>query len=158
MIVFPSLGKSRIKNIDAGMNSLKEAVQGDSVTLILEDDMDISRGDLITGINDMPSLSREIRLMICWFNEKPLSTSARYIIRNHANESVCRIKCINFKVNISTMQKEPSDQVMMNDIANIIVLTSKPLYFDPFVKNNITGSFILIDEVTNETIAAGMGD
>ena len=157
VVVLPSMLTSRIKTIDVFEKSLPAAVSGDSVTLTLEDHIDISRGDLIVKDDDLPQSGQEITLMACWFNERPLQPNGRYLVRNYSNDAGSIIKSVDFKVNISTLLKETSDlTVKMNDIAEIRIKTSRPLFYDSYKKNNITGSLILIDEGTNETVAAGM--
>ena len=155
--VLPSRLTSRIKSIDIFEKNLAEAGAGDSVTITLADQIDISRGDLIVKSDDLPRVSQEINLMACWFNEKPLRPGGRYIIRNYSNDAGCEIKTIDYRMNIDTLEKDTNDvSVRMNDIACLSIKTSKPLFFDSYKKNNITGSLILIDEGTNETVAAGM--
>jgi sulfate adenylyltransferase subunit 1 len=107
----------------------------------------------------MPEISQNISLMACWFNEKPLQQNGRYIVRNYSNETICTVKSVDYKININTLEKDSTDPaVRMNDIAHITIKTAKPLFFDSYKKNNITGSLILVDEITNETVAAGMID
>jgi sulfate adenylyltransferase subunit 1 len=155
--VLPSNLRSTIKTINVFEKDIDVASAGESVTLTLEDQLDISRGDLIVRTGDEPASDQDITLMACWFNEKTLQNGGRYIVRNSANDASCIIKSVDFKVNIDTLQKETSDiAVKMNDIAEIRIRTSKPLFYDQYKKNNITGSLILIDEGTNETVAAGM--
>ena len=157
VVVLPSLLKSRIRSIDVYEGSLSKAMTGDSVTIILDDQIDISRGDLIVRADDLPRSGQEITLMACWFNEKPLQPNGRYIVRNYSNDSGCIVKSVDFKVNINNLEKETGDlTVKMNDIAEIRIKTARPLYYDSYKKNNITGSLILVDETTNETVAAGM--
>jgi len=157
VVVLPSMLKSRIRSIDVFEKDLKMATAGDSVTITLEDQIDVSRGDLIVKAGDMPQAGQDITLMACWFNERPLQLNGRYIVRNYSNDAGCIIKSVDFKVNIDTLQKETSDvAVKMNEIAEIRIRTSRPLFYDSYKKNNITGSLILVDEGTNETVAAGM--
>lgn len=157
IMVLPSMQQSTIKSIDLFERSLPRASAGDSVTITLEDEIDISRGDMFVTPGDIPVISQDIELMICWFNEKPLNPAGRYIIRNYSNESGCVIKGVDYRVNINTLEKENDDlTVKMNDIARIRIKSSKPLCVDKYKRNHITGSVILIDEVTNETLAAGM--
>jgi sulfate adenylyltransferase subunit 1 len=157
VVVFPSMLKSKIKGIVKLGQSLREAKTGDSISLILEDQLDISRGNLIVKENELPETSQDISLMTCWFNEKPLRTGGKYIVRNYSNETTCIVRSVNYKMNIDTLEKETSDSsIRMNDIASISIRTAQPLVFDPYRKNKITGSLILIDEGTNETVAAGM--
>jgi sulfate adenylyltransferase subunit 1 len=155
--VLPSQLTSRIKSIDVFEKSLAEASAGDSVTITLVDQIDISRGDLIVKSDDIPRVSQDIDLMACWFNEKPLKAGGRYIVRNYSNDVGCEVKSIDYRMNIDTLEKDTDDVlVRMNDIARLSIRTSKPLFFDSYNSNNITGSLILIDEGTNETVAAGM--
>jgi sulfate adenylyltransferase subunit 1 len=157
IIVLPSMLKSKIKSIEVFEKILSEASAGESVTLTLEDEIDISRGDLIVRPLDMPQISQDLNLMLCWFNEKPLHPSGKYVIRNYSNDATCQIKAVDYKVNIETLEKDSSDiSVRMNDIACIRIRTSKPICFDTYERNHITGSLILIDEGSNETVAAGM--
>jgi len=157
VVVFPSMLRSKIKGIIIMGKDLSEAKTGDSVAIILEDQLDISRGSLIAGDNETPQSSHDIILMTCWFNGKPLRTGGKYIVRNYSNETTCVVKSVNYKMNINTLEKETSDtDIKMNDIACISIRTANPLVFDPYRKNKITGSLILIDEGTNETVAAGM--
>jgi sulfate adenylyltransferase subunit 1 len=157
VVIVPSLLKSKIKTIDTLEKHPESATSGDSVSLTLEDQIDISRGDMIVKNGELPEHNQDINLMACWFNERPLNQAGRYIVRNYTNETRCIIRSVNYKMNISTLEKETGDlSVNMNDIANISIRTSKPLFYDPYLKNSITGSLIFIDEGTNETAGAGM--
>ena len=155
IIVLPSLRRSKIRSIDVLGKTLSETIAGDSVAISLEDQIDISRGDMLVSSEDMPVISQDINLMICWFNERPLKTAGRYLIRINSNETGCIIKTVNYRMNIDTMDKDYDNIIVnMNDIANISIKTSKPVFFDNYKINNITGSMIFIDEVTNETMGA----
>lgn len=155
--VLPSLLRSKIKSIDALGKTLSETTAGDSVAISLEDQIDISRGDMLVSPDDMPVISQDINLMICWFNERPLKVGGRYLIRINSNEAGCIVKSVNYRMNINNLENDVENTVInMNDIANISIKTSKPIFFDSYKKNNITGSMIFIDEGTNETVAAGM--
>jgi len=157
VMVLPSMRRSKIKSIDMFGKTLSESISGDSVAISLEDQIDISRGDMIATPDDLPVISQDINLMVCWFNEQPLKNGGRYLVRNNSNEAGCIIKNVNYRLNINTLEKDTDNiTVQMNDIADINIKTSKPLFFDSYKKNNITGSMILIDEGTNETVAAGM--
>ena len=157
VIVLPSMLKSRIKSIDMFGKTLSESIAGDSVAISLEDQIDISRGDMIVAPDDLPLISQDINMMVCWFNEQPLKNGGKYLIRINSNEAGCIIKKVNYRLNINTLEKDTENTaVQMNDIADITIKTSKPIFFDSYKKNNITGSMILIDEGTNETVAAGM--
>jgi len=155
--VLPSLRKSKIKKIDVSGRSLIETISGESVTISLEDQIDIGRGDMLVSSDDLPVISQDINLMICWFNEHPMKVGGKYLIRLNSNEAGCIIKSVNYRMNINNLEKDyKNTTIYMNDIADINIKTSKPIFFDSYKKNNITGSMIFIDEATNETVAAGM--
>jgi len=155
--VLPSLRRSKIKSIDMFGKTLSETIAGDSVAISLEDQIDISRGDMLVASDDIPVISQDINLMICWFNERPLKVGGRYLIRLNSNEAGCVVKSVNYRMNINTLEHDIENiSVNMNDMAHISIKTSKPVFFDTYRKNNITGSMIFIDEGTNETVAAGM--
>jgi sulfate adenylyltransferase subunit 1 len=155
--VLPSLRRTKIKSIDIFGKTFSETIAGDSVAISLEDQIDISRGDMLVSPDDLPVISQNINLMICWFNERPLKVGGRYLIRINSNEAECIVQSVNYRMNINTLEQDIENiSVNMNDMAHISIKTSKPLFFDSYHKNNITGSMIFIDEGTNETVAAGM--
>jgi sulfate adenylyltransferase subunit 1 len=155
--VLPSQIETRIEGIDFYKDSLDELLPMQSATIRLQDEIDISRGDMIVHSNNIPNISNSFDMDICWFNERPLDTSKKYILRHTTNEIKCMIKGVNHITNIDTYEQNTEDKtVKMNAIANISIATAKPIFFDSYKKNRITGSVILIDEGTNETVAAGM--
>jgi len=155
--IYPSELTSKIKTIDFYKDSLKSAAKPQSVTLTLEDDIDISRGDLIVNKNSLPKVSQDIDLMVCWFNERPLVPGGKYAIKHTTRDARCMIKEISYKVDVNTLERNFDDKkVNMNDIARIKMKTTVPLFYDSYRKNRNTGSLIIIDEGTNETVAAGM--
>jgi sulfate adenylyltransferase subunit 1 len=155
--VLPSLLKSKIKSIDVLGKSISETIAGDSVTISLEDDIDISRGDMLVSGNELPKISQDIDLIICWFNEHPMKLGGKYLAKINSNEASCIVKSVKYRMNINNLEYDFENTIInMNDIAYITIKTSKPIFFDSYKKNNITGSMIFIDEGTNETVAAGM--
>lgn len=158
IVVLPSQTESKIVAIDEGNKSVDAAYTPQSVTIRLQDNIDISRGDLIVKKDDIhPKVSAQVSLMVCWLNHKPLLEGGKYIIRHATDESRAIVKEVRFKVNINTLENIQDDRnVRMNDIAHITVKTMKPLKFDAYRDNRITGSVILIDESTFETVGAGM--
>jgi sulfate adenylyltransferase subunit 1 len=155
--VLPSGFQSKIKEIHTADGPLEEAYSPLSVTLLLEDEIDTSRGDMIVKANNPPQVGQDIEAMICWFGEKPLNPRGRFILRHTSREVQAVIKEVKYKVNINTLHKIEDDlEFRMNDIGRLSIRTSAPVIFDPYSKNRITGSFILIDAGTNETVAAGM--
>ncbi|QCK13459.1 sulfate adenylyltransferase subunit CysN [Mangrovivirga cuniculi] len=155
--VLPSGFNSKIKSIDTFDGPLDEAFAPQSVTITLEDDIDISRGDMIVRENNQPSIGQDINLMLCWMNDKKMVPSGKYAVKHTTNDARAMIKEINYKVDITSLHRVEEDkEIGMNDIARVKIRTTKPLLFDRYDRNRITGSVILIDEATNETVAAGM--
>ena len=155
--VLPSGFSSKIKSINTMSGELKEAYPPMSVALTLEDEIDISRGDMIAKPNNQPESSQSVDMMICWLNTKKMQVGGKYLIKHTTNEAKCIIKDIRYKINIDTLERYQEDNNFeVNDIGRISVKTAKPLFFDSYRKNRITGSVILIDEFTNETVGAGM--
>ena len=157
VMVLPSGFTSRIKSIDTFEGPIEEAYAPMSVTITLEDNIDISRGDMLVRENNQPTISQDIDVMVCWFNQRPLQVNGKYAIRHTTSEARCMVKNIQYKLNINTLHRIEDDKnINMNDIARITIRTTKPLFFDRYTRNRETGSIILIDEGTNETVAAGM--
>ena len=155
--VIPSGFSSKIKSIDTFDGKLKEALAPMSVTITLEDDIDISRGDMIVRSNNLPEISQDVEVMLCWLNNSPAKPRAKYTIMHTTNNQKAMIKEIIYKIDINTLKSKHEESVItMNDICKVKIRTTKPLMFDSYRKNRYTGSIILIDDNTNETVAAGM--
>ncbi len=155
--VQPSGFNSKVKSIYMDGQEIDEAYSPLSVAITLEDEIDISRGDMIVKTNNPPEVSQDIDAMICWFSDKPMTPRGKYILRHTSREVKAIIKEVNYKVNINTLHKIEDDKTFnLNDIGRITVRTSAPLIHDRYKRNRSTGSFILIDAQTNETVAAGM--
>jgi sulfate adenylyltransferase subunit 1 len=157
VVVLPSGVASRVKSIDAYEGPVPSAFAPMSVTLTLEDDIDVSRGDMIVGANDRPTVSQDVDVMLCWLNEKPLTPNGKYALRHTTRDVRCVVKEIKYKLNISTMEPMTHDtEIGANDIARVSLRTTQPLVYDSYRRNRNTGSLILIDEATNTTVGAGM--
>lgn len=155
--VLPSGFISKIKSIDTGNESINEAFAPMSVTITLEDEIDISRGDMIVKTDDQPQVTQDLEVMICWLNEKPLQANGKYALKHTSKDVRCVVKDIQYKVNINTLEKMENDKnISLNDIARITLKTTSPVAVDKYKKNRNTGSIILIDEATNITVGAGM--
>ncbi len=155
--VLPSMLTSKIKSIEDFGKKLYEAKSGDSLTLCLEDNIDISRGNMIVPSSNVPTVTKEFNVMMCWFNERPLQVRGKYVLRHSTSEVKCMLTAINNKININTLEKDFEDKVVnMNDIANVAIKTTAPLFIDDYKENPVSGSLVIIDEATNETVAAGM--
>lgn len=157
VMVLPSKLTTTIKSIEIADKSIQEAFPPMSVTMALNDDIDISRGDMIVREKNCPVISQNIEVMVCWFNEKPLSAGGRYIIKHTTKEVKGVVKEIRYKIDINTLHRNEEDKtIRMNEFARIHIRTTKPLFFDKYKLNRSTGSIIFIDEKTNETVGAGM--
>ncbi len=155
--VLPSGFSSTIKSIDTFEGPIDEAFAPLSVTLTLDDEIDISRGDTIVQEQNLPTVSQDVELMVCWLNEKKLQVGGKYAVKHTTRDARCIVKSVQYKLNISNLEKVEDDkEIRMNDIARIVIRTTQPLCFDSYSRNRITGSLILIDEATNETVGAGM--
>ncbi|EPR66563.1 sulfate adenylyltransferase subunit 1 [Cyclobacterium qasimii] len=155
--VLPTGFTSKIKSIELDGKPIEEAFSPMSVTMTLEDELDISRGDMLVRPNNMPSVSQDINVMICWMSTKPLAGRTKLLLKHTTQECQVMVKEILYRVNVNTLHREEGvEQIGMNDIARISIRSSKPLFFDSYRKNRQTGSIILIDPNTNETVAAGM--
>jgi sulfate adenylyltransferase subunit 1 len=156
--ILPSGFTSKIKSIDNGDGeSLAEAFAPMSVTLTLEDEIDISRGDMIVQTANPTETTQDLEVMICWLADKQLQPNGKYALKHTSKDVRCVIKDIQYKVNINTLEKIENDKAIgLNDIAKISLKTTAPLAIDKYNKNRYTGSIILIDEASNVTVGAGM--
>lgn len=157
VVVLPSGFTSKIKSISDMDGEKNEVFPPMSATITLEDEIDISRGDMIAKPNNQPHANQDIDLMVCWLNTEGLKIGGKYLIKHTSNEAKCIVKQVRYKVNVNTLEKnEEEKEVSVNDIARIQIKTAKPLFYDSYRKNRNTGSVIFINEFTNETVGAGM--
>ncbi|MEO1652393.1 MAG: sulfate adenylyltransferase subunit CysN [Bacteroidota bacterium] len=157
VMVLPSGFQSKIKSIDTFNGPLEQAFAPMSVSITLEDEIDISRGDMIVRPNNQPEIEQDIEAMVCWLNPKAPIDRAKYYVRHTSREARAMIKEVLYKMDVNTLHRVENDKnIKMNDIARIRIRTTAPLFFDSYRKNRQTGSLILVDESTNETVAAGM--
>jgi bifunctional enzyme CysN/CysC/sulfate adenylyltransferase subunit 1 len=156
VVVLPSGRRTRIAGIDTYDGEVESAFPTMSVTLRLENDVDISRGDMIVDAEDAPVASKEIEAMVCWMAEAPLRPRGRYAIKHTTRSARAILDEIEYRVEINTLAHEPAGELGLNEIARVRLRCSAPLVVDPYARNRTTGSFILIDEASNDTVAAGM--
>ena len=155
--ILPSGFTSTIKHIDLNGVTIEEAFAPMSVNITLDDEIDISRGDMIVRENNVPEVSQDLEVLVTWMSQNPLQPRTKVVVKHTTRECVAMIKEINYKVDINTLHRiENINFVEMNDIARVSLRTSKPLFYDTYKKNRQTGSLIIIDEQTNETIGAAM--
>lgn len=157
VIALPSGFTSKIDKVQTFEQDEEEAFQPMSVTMTLEDDIDISRGDMIAKPDNQPTVGQDIDLMVCWLNKEALKPNGKYAIKHTTKEARCIIKEVKYKVDINTLHRVEGDkEIGLNDIGRIKIRTTEPLFYDSYKKNRTTGSLIIIDEFTNETVGAGM--
>jgi len=155
--LLPSGFNSKIKSINQYDKYVDQAFDGMSIAMTLEDDIDLSRGDMIVKRNNLPEKKQDLSAMICWFNDNPARPRAKYTLKHTSNEPMAMIKEVEYKVNVNTLKREVDDKdINMNDICKVKIRTTAPILMDEYSRNRKTGSFILIDQGTNETVAAGM--
>lgn len=157
IMALPSGFTSKVKTIETHKEQLEEAFAPMSVTVTLEDDIDISRGDMLVKPNNQPEIGQDIELMVCWLNQKPLQEKGKYMIKHTTKSAMCIVKDVRYKVNINTLHRLEDDKsIGLNDVGRILIRTTEPLFYDSYKKNRNTGSLIIIDQFTNETVGAGM--
>lgn len=157
VMALPSGFTSKIKQIFDSDKEVEQAFPPMSVSMTLEDEIDISRGDMIVRENNIPEVTQDIELMVCWLSSTNLIHRGKYALMHTSREARCIIKEVKYKLNINTLHRDLEDKsIGMNDIARISIRTTQPIFADEYNKNRLTGSLILIDENTNDTVAAGM--
>ena len=156
VLVLPAGKKTRVKDIRLLDQSLPQAVAEQSVTLLLEDEIDISRGDMIVRPEESALVTRQIDAMVCWLSETPLDPQRKYLVRQTARETKAAIAGIGFRLDINTLEQLQTSHLEMNDIARMSFRLAQPLCVDAYTRNRATGAFIVIDESSNNTVAAGM--
>ena len=157
VMALPSGFTSKIKTIEIQKEQLSEAFAPMSVTMTLDDDIDISRGDMIVKPNNQPQIGQDIELMVCWLDPVALQEGGKYVLQHTTKSAKCIIKDIRYKVNINTLHRLEDDKsIGLNDVGRVLIRTTAPLFYDSYNRNRNTGSVILIDQFTNKTVGAGM--
>lgn len=155
--VLPSGFTSKIDSIHTAAGKLSEAFAPISCSILLEDEIDISRGDMIVKSNNPPERGQDIEAMLCWFSDKKMMVRGKYVLRHTSKEIKAIVTDLQYKININTLRKVEDDKEFgLNEIGRACIRTSSPIFYDSYNDNRTTGSFVLIDEQTNETVAAGM--
>ena len=154
--VLPAGRETRVKDIQILGQSLPHVVSEQSVTILLEDEIDISRGDMIVKSSELPNVTKQIDAMLCWLSESPLDPRRKYLIRHTTRDSKAMLAGIAFRMDINTMEQQPAENLTMNDIAKVSFKLAQPIFADPYVESRGTGAFIVIDESSNNTVGAGM--
>ncbi len=156
IVVLPSGLRSKIKSIETNEKQVEEAFSPMSVTILLEDEIDISRGDLIVSSEFLPTVSQDLEADLCWMDTKVLVPGNKYLFRQTTGSVKSAVREISFRIDTQTHEKLEVSQLSLNEIGRIKIRTAKPISFDPYSVNRGTGSFVLVDEGTNNTVGAGM--
>jgi len=154
--VLPSGRETRVKDIQVIGESQARAVAEQSVTLLLADEIDISRGDMIVKTGELPQVTKQIDAMLCWLSESPLDPRRKYLLRHTTRDTKAMLAGIEFRVDINTMERQTAERLAMNDIARVRFKLAQPIFADPYAESRGTGAFIVIDESSNNTVGAGM--
>lgn len=156
IMVLPSGRTSQVKSIVTWDGELEEAFSPMSVTVCLEDEVDVSRGDMLVHAHNAPHAGRRFEATVVWMNQKPLAPNRPYLLKQTTQSGQARVREIRYRIDVNTLQHQAVSELQLNEIGVISVEAQRPIFFDPYAKNRSTGSFILIDPITNETLGAGM--
>ena len=156
VVALPSMKHSRVKSIVTYEGELEEAFCPQSVTICLEDEIDISRGEMIVRPDDLPNVGRSFETMLVWMDEEPMDRSKQFFLKHNTNTTRATLDSIQYRVDVNTMEKLPGQDFLLNEIGCVRITTAKTLFFDSYKDNRATGAFILIDPITNNTSAVGM--
>jgi sulfate adenylyltransferase large subunit len=156
VLVLPGGQRTEIAGIDTFKGPVDTAFPSMSVTVRVTDELDISRGDMLVEPDDPPVAARELEAMVCWMGETPLRPGARLVIKHTTRTTRARVEELDYRVDVNTLEHQPADELALNEIGRVRIRTGSPLIVDPYSRNRTTGSFILIDEASNDTVAAGM--
>jgi sulfate adenylyltransferase subunit 1 len=156
--ILPAGRVSRVQSIQIGGSEIGIAYPDQSVTILLEDDIDISRGDMIVRSQNGPQTVKELDGTLCWLAEAPMDRNRTYVVRHTTREVKARLAGIDYRIDVNTLEHGPSERLAMNDIARVKLRLAQPLFVDSYEDNRATGAFIVVDEATNNTVGAGMID
>ena len=156
VVALPSGKSSKVKSIVTYEGELEEAFPPMCVTITLEDEIDISRGEMLVHPDNQPIVDRNFEAMLVWMDEEPMDVNKQFYIKHTTNTTRARVDSIRYRVNVNTMERTSVDHLELNEIGNVVFTTGKELFFDPYLSNKQTGAFILIDPITNNTSAVGM--
>ena len=156
IVALPSLKRSRVKSIVTYEGELQEAFCPQCVTLTLEDEIDISRGEMLVHPDNLPHIGRRFETMLVWMDEEPMNRGKQFFLKNNTNTTRATVDAVDFRVDVNTMEHLEGADLRLNEIASVRITTAKTLFFDSYAQNRATGNFVLIDPITNNTSAVGM--
>jgi sulfate adenylyltransferase subunit 1 len=154
--VLPSGRQTRVKALEINSESLPRAFAEQSITILLDDEIDISRGDMLVKSGELPQVTRQIDAMLCWLSESPLDARRKYLIRHTTRETKAMLAGIEFRMDINSIERQAAEKLAMNDIAKVSFKLAQPIFADSYAQSRGTGAFIVIDESSNNTVGAGM--
>ncbi len=156
VVALPSGRSSRVRSVETFDGQLAEAFAGQAVALTLEDEIDLSRGDMLVRPNNLPQVATAFDATLCWMDQEPLNRRTHYVLKHTTNKVKAFVGDVRYRIDVNTLHREPAETFALNEIGRVTIRTALPVFFDPYKANRATGSFILIDPVTNRTAAAGM--
>ena len=156
VVVLPSGHGTRIRSVETADGPLEEGVSGESVVLTLGDELDISRGDMLVRRKNVPSVARRFEAILCWLSEQPMDRSTPYVLMHTSRQTKAFVSDVVYRIDVDTLHREDVGSFELNDIGRVEITTSQPLFFDPYERNHVTGSFILVDPHSSVTVGAGM--
>jgi bifunctional enzyme CysN/CysC len=156
VVALPSGRTSRVRSIETFDGQLAEGFAGQAVALTLEDEIDLSRGDMLVRPNNLPQVATAFDATLCWMDQEPLNRRTHYVLKHTTNKVKAFVGDVRYRIDVNTLHREPAETFALNEIGRVTIRTARPVFFDPYKANRATGSFILIDPVTNRTAAAGM--
>ena len=156
VLALPSGRRSRVKSIQTFDGALTQAVAPMSVTLVLEDELDVSRGDLLASVHNVPEVARQVEAAVVWMSESALDPAKTYLLKHTCQTLPAEIRAVRHRVDVTTLEQKPAERLKMNEIGVLRIETARPIYFDAYTQNRATGSLVLIDPATNATAGAGM--
>ncbi len=156
IMILPSRQKSIVKSIILGLNQVKEASAGQSIVFSLQDNIDISRGDIVVRQDNLPRIASRFEASLCWLDKRPLDLSRTYILKHTSKEIRCSLDVLRYRINTDNLHRKKAKTLHLNEIGRVIINTNEEILFDPYIQNKNLGNFILIDEISNNTVAAGV--
>jgi sulfate adenylyltransferase subunit 1 len=156
VVHLPSGRTARVKELRLGERRLDEAVSEQSVTILLDTELDVSRGDLLVRAGEAPATARSLDAILCWLHERPLEPGRRYLVRHTTRETKGSLAAIEWRIDVNTLERAPAERLALNDIARVTLTLAQPVFADPYRESRPTGAFIVVDEATHDTVGAGM--
>jgi sulfate adenylyltransferase subunit 1 len=156
LVHLPSGRQALVKELRLGDRRLAAAESEQSVTILLDRELDVSRGDLLVRAGEAPAAAKTLDAIVCWLHERPLEAGRRYLVRHTTRETKASLAAIEWRIDVNTLERGPAASLALNDIARVTLKLAQPVFADPYAESRATGAFIVVDEATNDTVGAGM--